>query len=65
MKILFYYHEANNDLFALIDSETCYSHIGQHSNVSKSYINESKKVTAHRQDVKELKKELISIGYIF
>ena len=65
MKITFYYHEANDDLYALIDSDTCYSAIGQHSSISKEYINESKKVTAHRQDVKALKKELISIGYKF
>lgn len=72
MLITFHYHEANDDLFAVIFTDNkqgrtveAYSAIGQHSNISWQYINESKKVTAHRQDVKALKKELISIGYKF
>lgn len=68
--ITFYLNEANNDLFALIfidnkneRSVQSYSSIGQHSDIDMRYVKESKKVTCHREDVKKLKLELISIGY--
>ncbi len=71
-KITFHHHKVNNDLFALIfidnkneRSIQAYSSIGQHSNISNDYVKESKKVTAHRKDVKELKAELKQIGYKF
>jgi hypothetical protein len=70
--ITFYLNEANNDLFALIfidnkntRSVQAYSSIGQHSDIDMSYVKESKKVTCHREDVKKLKYELLSIGYKF
>lgn len=60
-KIKFYYHEANSDLLAVIDKDTCYSHVGQHSGYSPEYIKECRRATL--KEYRDLKKELKSIGY--
>jgi|688.fasta_scaffold422193_4 hypothetical protein len=68
--VIFYYHEANDDLFAFFPSDnydsnglmkTSYSHIGQHSGCSPEYTTEARKATP--KEYAELKAELIQIGY--
>ena len=67
-KVVFFYHETNNDLFALFpeihesgDMKLSYSHIGQHSACSWGYCDECR--AAKPAEYKELKKELESLGY--
>jgi hypothetical protein len=69
-KVQFFYDEQHNDLFAFFPEEkynstpglyTCYAHVGQHSACHIDYIEECKKATP--KQYKDLKEELINIGY--
>ncbi len=69
-KVQFFYHEENEDLFAFFPEENfskegifkkAYSKVGQHSACHPNYAKESIKATP--EQYKELKEELISIGY--
>lgn len=68
--IKFYKHKENDEIYAVIDLQKNgyflgYAHLGQHTEISKDYISESKRVTLANEQVKELKKELETIGYKF
>ncbi|MFN5417955.1 MAG: hypothetical protein ACK5B9_12930 [Flavobacteriia bacterium] len=70
-KVQFLYNETENDLFAFFPEEIAnratrnklsYSHIGQHSECSQEYANESREAT--KEEYLELYKELTNIvGY--
>ncbi len=69
--IQYYHHVKNGDIYAVFNYHEfsfyleCYSIIGQHSEVDKGYINESKKLNKNNKLVQVLKAELKSIGYKF
>lgn len=68
--IKFYRHKDDDEIYAIIDLQKNgyflgYAHLGQHTEISKGYIAESKRVTLTNDQVKELKKELETIGYKF
>lgn len=46
------------------DGVMCYSHIGQHSGCSISYLSSSKLKPANMDEYSSLLEELISIGYV-
>jgi hypothetical protein len=70
-QVVFLINETNNDLFAFFpkeeylshpsDLKTSYVHIGQHSACSIEYAKESRLAT--KEEYKDLKEELESIGY--
>ncbi len=70
-KVQFLYNETENDLFAFFPEEIAnratrnklsYSHIGQHSECSQEYANESREAT--KEEYLELYKELTNVvGY--
>jgi len=70
-KVQFLYNETENDLFAFFPEEIAnratrnklsYSHIGQHSECSQEYANESREAT--KEEYLDLYKELTNIvGY--
>ena len=67
-KVIFFYHQANNDLFAFFpeihesqDMKLCYSHVGQHSECSYEYTDECRPAT--KEEYKDLATELTNIGY--
>lgn len=71
IKVQFLYNEENEDLFAFFPFEIAnrvtrnklsYSHVGQHSECSQEYANESREAT--REEYFPLYKELIdNVGY--
>ena len=69
--IQYYHHTKTGDIYAVFNYHEfsfyleCYSIIGQHSEVHKGYINESKKLNKNNKLVQALKSELKSIGYKF
>ncbi len=68
VKVMFYYNEKNDDLFAFFPDTTngtvfgqSYSKIGQHSECHILYTQESRKAT--KTEYKELQTELENAGY--
>lgn len=69
-KVIFLYHVESDDLFAyfpeIIENKTTrnrlsYSTIGQHSECTEAYANESIEATKEQRNA--LHRELVSIGY--
>ena len=69
--IQYYHHIENDDIYAVFNYHEfsfyldCYSVVGQHSEVQKKYINESKRLNKNNKLVQDLKSELKNIGYKF
>jgi|Laugrespbdmm15sn_2_1035079.scaffolds.fasta_scaffold22527_3 hypothetical protein len=69
--IQYYHHIENDDIYAVLNYHEfsfyldCYSVVGQHSEVHKGYINESKRLNKNNKLVQDLKSELKNIGYKF
>lgn len=68
IKVKFLYNEYNDDLFAYFpelkwcnDTNTCYSHIGQHTACHPNYAKESREATL--LESLDLFNELQGIGY--
>lgn len=68
-KVAFYVEPENNTVLAVFPDDTeaagygCYSHVGQHSSCSETYIKTLKRAT--KAQANDLKKELEQIGYVF